>query len=256
MNNYTDIFFIIIFIVVIVILLLFGIIKLIDNRISKVSINIPQAKPKVILNVNETKEGFIVADAQDIHNYDEIKERTLKEKNNFNEEMMKNPTTNKIVDYDKYKEDDDFYIGLTYNSDYPKKFRKEKEAKKFILQHDFGWEPPVNYVGCSNSSIAERYKTGDKQLIPYKVACGHPNKITAENYYLTHYRAKSVPMDNHMVKGFNYDLYATYPTPQQTKNMRILSQNTKGLPLKETQVKNIPMAHNYAFHNTPAMMMP
>lgn len=256
MNNKTDIFFIILFVSITIIIIIFGIIKIIDNRISNISINIPQAKPKVILNVNKTKEGFIVADAQDIHNYDEIKEYTLKEKDNFNEQLLKDPPMSQVVDYDKYKEKDDFYIGLTYNADYPKKFRKDKEDKKFITQADFGWEPPINYVGCSNSSIAERYKTGDKQLMPYHVACGHPNKITAENYYKTHYRATSIPIDNHMVKGHNYDIYSFFPTPDQVKDMRILSQNTKGLPLKETETKNLPIGYNYAFHNTPAMAMP
>lgn len=203
-----------------------------------------------------TDEKFIVADANDIHNYDVIKDHTLQDENNFNEQLMKNPPLNYTVDYDKYKDDkDDFYIGLTYNADYPKKFRKEKDDKKFVSQADFGWEPPVNYVSCSNSSIVERYKTGEKRLMPYQPTCGHPNNLTAENYYKTHYWARSIPMDNNDIRGSNYDGFGSYPTPTQTKYMRILSQNTKGLPRNETQSKNLPIGYNYSFHNTPVMPM-
>ena len=93
--------------------------------------------------------------------------------------------------------------------------------------------------------------------MPNQIGCGHPNKLTAENYYKTHYKIPVIPIEDYKIKGFNYGDYSDYPTPYQVRQMRILSQNTKGLPADQAKNKNIPTGYNYAFHhNTPVLPMP
>ena len=136
------------------------------------------------------------------------------------------------------------------------RYQKGRLEKAYITAADFGWDSPPQAVSCSNSSIAQKYKSGNKTLLPYQIGCGHPNKLTAENYYKTHYKMQVVPIEDYHVRGANYMDYNTYPTPYQTRNMWILSKNTKGLPPEQTKYPNIPTGYNYAFHNTPAMPMP
>jgi len=61
-------------------------------------------------------------------------------------------------------------------------------------------------------------------------------------------------LEDDEVKGANYLEYEKWPRPQKS-NVRILSQNTKGLPPSEMIYKNIPVGANYAF-NTPVLPMP
>lgn len=127
--------------------------------------------------------------------------------------------------------------------------------RDYITKTDFGWDQQFPVVSCSNSSINERLQTGEKQLLPSRIACNKPNKLTAENYYKTHFMAMPIPLTDYGTKGHNYDAYSQYIHPTKL-NHRILSQNTKTLPDSELKVQNIPVGFNYAFHNTPALQMP
>lgn len=176
-------------------------------------------------------EPFIVADAQDIHNYDKLREETKKLPDNFNEDTIKNPPPDKVIDYN-YPDD-------------------KKDKKAYITEVDFGQDKPYPVVSCSNSSITNSMTSGPMNLLPSKIECSLPNKLTAENYYKTHYNARSIPMDDYHVRGANYMEYSDTPNPYA--NTRILSQNTKGLIPSATAYKNIPTGSNYAFYNTPAM---
>lgn len=201
-------------------------------------------------------EGFIVHDAQDFHHYDENKEKTSKKPDNYDKEKMKNPEKDCIIDYDKeFVKEDDFQIRVT-NHDPPQKYEKGKLDKSYVCSGDFGWQAPNQYVSCANASIAEQYKGGKKMIIPNQISCGHPNKLTAENYYKTFYKRFAIPIEDYKIRGYNYQDFLDYPTPYQVRTMRILSTNTKGLPPEATKYKNIPVGYNYTFHNTPAMAMP
>jgi hypothetical protein len=260
MHSKTDIFFIILLIVVISII--------------------------IGLNISKKKEQFTVSDAQEGYKYKEIKEEILEEPDSFinlpdkvsdennnaviqnndqivitnttNTDTNTNINTNTNTDINKPKfEEKKPDLTIMVTDDPPlEKYRKARLEKAYITAGDFGWDGPPLAVSCANSSIAEQYKSGNKKLLPNQVGCGHPNKLTAENYYKTHYKMQIVPIEDYVVRGANYLEYADYPTPYQTRNMRILSQNTKGLPVEQTKFKNIPIAYNYAFHNTPAMPMP
>jgi hypothetical protein len=179
-------------------------------------------------------EPFIVSDAQDIHNYDIFREETKKMPDNFNDDTIKDPPANKVVDY---------------SSPEP----KNKNAYKTDI--NFGQDNPYPVVSCSNSSIINSLKTGPMQLLPDQIECSKPNKLTAENYYKSLYNPRSIVMDNNMVKGANYMDYTNTVAPEKL-NTRILSQNTKGLIPSQTAYRNIPTGSNYAFYNTPAMGMP
>lgn len=131
--------------------------------------------------------------------------------------------------------------------------------RDYITKDDFGWggegDQDFPVVSCSNSSINEKFQTGEKQLLPSRIACNKPNKLTAENYYKTHFMALPVPLTDYGTKGYNYDQFSQYTHPTRLNN-RILSQNTKTLPKSELKIQNIPVGFNYAFHNTPALQMP
>ena len=198
------------------------------NDIPKFEINkvVPE-KPKFI-------EDFIVADAQDFHNYPELRADVEKMPNNFNEADFKNPPPNKIVDYN------------TNNTN--------KNTTAFITKVDFGEDLPYPVVSCSNSSINNRNATGPIQLFPSQISCESPNKLTAENYYKIHH-ANAIPLEDKFVKGSNYMDFGDLSNPYEI-DKRILSQNTKGLPPGETQYRNVPSGYNYAFYNTPVLPMP
>ncbi len=62
---------------------------------------------------------------------------------------------------------------------------------------------------------------------------------------------KPAYLEDPNVRGYNYNEYSDFATP--TQHIRIISQNTKGLPPNQMIYKNIPTGYNYAFHQTPAM---
>lgn len=200
-------------------------------------------------------EKFTVSDAQEVNQYKELKDELFKESDNFNDTSV---CTNDIPvpDIPKYANKKPEKSIMVSDDPPIETYRKGRLEKAYITALDFGWDPPKHYVSCANSSIANQYKTGNKSLLPNQVSCGNPNKLTAENYYKTHYRMQVVPIEDYHVRGANYMDYVSFPTPYQTRYMRILSQNTKGLPPDQTKYKNIPIGANYAFHNTPAMPMP
>jgi len=198
---------------------------------------------------NLLKEHFIVADAQDFHNYEKLKADTLKLSDNFDKNTLTNPDKSKIIEPEKQIQDNSI-ISVPNDT---KKVDVQKNEKSFITASDFGWEKPWPIVACANSSITNRYRTGPKRLLPYQIACGYANKITAENYYKTHFLAEAVSMNDMVVKGANYDQYNSFTHPALiTQNSRILSQNTKGIYEPNAKYKNIPTGSNYAFHNIPA----
>lgn len=255
-----------------------------------------------INNNSDNKESFIVADAQDFHNYDKLRDEVLKVPDNFNKSRIIDPPKSQGVDYEESKQekdnpnisinenktevtkeenkclkprdsydnsicntcipdtcrrkgdkDDNFTMMVVHGE--PKPVPIKKHPRNYICASDYGWESPFPTVSCSNSSIDSRFKTGPKQIIPGHIACGSPDCLTAENYYRTHFEAPIARLEDYRVRGWNYMDFSSNPHPTKA-NIRILSQNTKGLPPKETQYRNIPSGWNYAFHNTPAMNLP
>ena len=233
------------------VILIFTIIIL-ANKIDK---KIDTKIDKLIEDKVKKTEQFIVADAQDFHNYDKLRAEAVKKEDNFAKSDLDNPPPNKIVDYDQeIDKDKDFSMMVVHGN--PQIKRKEENKKAYVTDVDFGWEAPVQHVACANSSIAEKWRYGDKSLLPFQIGCNQPNKLTAENYYKTHYKAQIIPIEDYNVRGSNYLDYTSFMTPYQVRGYRILSENTKGLPPAETKIKNIPVAFNYSYHNTPAMSMP
>lgn len=219
------------------------------------SINLLASQYLIRYNINKVKtENFIVADAQDFQNYNKLKKEVLEMPDDFNEDTLTNPPNDRVVDYDKDPQKDEQYSMMIVHGKPPIKVKRDDKA--FISSADFGFDPPKQYVGCANSSIAEQYKQGKKSLLPFDISCNKPNKITAENYYKTHYKKQIAPLEDYAVRGYNYLTYDNTVNPNLFNSLRILSQNTKGLPPEETKNKNIPLGWNYAFHNTPAMRMP
>lgn len=234
-------------------LLLFVVITLIFIKFKNNNKEHMEAQIKNILKPNNIKEDFIVSDAQDIQNYQKLKDEVLKEPDNYNKENIINPGEKDKVDVNNKKEDN--YTIQIVNGEPKSNAGKLQFEKSFITATDFGWDNPFPVVGCANSSIDSRFKSGPKRLLPRDISCGFPNKLTAENYYKTHYMAEIAKLEDTHVRGANYMEYSEYVHPTMS-NIRILSQNTKGLPPKEMKYKNIPVGFGYGFHNTPAQPMP
>lgn len=53
------------------------------------------------------------------------------------------------------------------------------------------------------------------------------------------------------LKGYNYNDFTNFASPNS--HIRILSQNTKGLPPDQMIYRNIPVPSNYAFLNTSSL---
>jgi len=211
-----------------------------------------------IFNIDK-KEKFIVSDAQEFNNYNEFKNKMLKEPDTFIKEDIENPESKNIVDPDTKKDDAlDYTIQMKYVDHInakPQKDIKEKDKKAYVTASDFGLEAPRQVVSCANSSISQKWRTGKNSILPYKIYCEGPNKIQADDYYKTHYKAQIIPIEDHLVRGHNYGDYSNWVSPYNME-IRILSQATKGINPKNNKYKNLPTAINYAFHNTPAMRMP
>jgi hypothetical protein len=237
MENF-DICMLVAFIIIIIITVYVIVTVKYNNKIDNKVKSILGESPKLFSNdpmaqLNDT-EPFIVSDAQDLLNYDTFRKITQEMPDNFDDTVIKDPATTQVVDYN-YPDDN-------------------KDKKAFVTDIDFGQDKPYPVVSCSNSSIINSLTTGPMKLLPGQIECSLPNKLTAENYYKTHYNARSIPMENQYVRGANYMQYSDTPSPYTTN--RILSQNTKGLIPSATAYKNIPTGSNYAFYNTPAMPMP
>lgn len=235
-----DIFFIILFIFAVSFTIGFSVINLIDKKISNVSINVPQCPPvKIIVDDNmkdkiiiDDREHFTVSDAQDVNNYPTLKEEALK--------------------YDPNNAPEIKVVSLPESNIY----EAPKQERNYTCNSDFGFRAPSQYVACSNASIADRFKYGSEPIIPNQIACGSPNKLTAENYWKT-FDPRMIPMDPMHVKGYNYAEFGEYPTPYEAGKMRILSTNTKGLPPEALKSKNIPVGVNSAMpQNGPIVSMP
>lgn len=191
----------------------------------------------------ENKEKFIVSDAQDIHNYNEIKEKLLKESDKFEDEKeLVGPEPEKPYEKMPIK-----IIDSNKNN-----INEEKDYNSYISAIDPGWDSKYPLVKCGNSSIQKRYTTGKEKLKPFSVSCSYPEEVNNYTFFNKFYNAPQIPLEDYTVRGANYNDYSdsVYPTKL---NVRILSHNTKGLPLKDTKYKNIPVGSNYAFQNTPAM---
>lgn len=174
----------------------------------------------LILYFSSRKETFIVADAEDIHNYADLKNRVERKKDNFFKDRLDDPPESCTVKYDT--------SGTNYMpccSDFTMRFPLEK---------------------CGNLSISQRYTTGPEDPRQYKVFCDNP----VRNFYQI-FKAIPGELDDWYVRGSNYLDYTDYTHPK--KNFKILSPNTKGLPYDQTIYRNIPEGSNFAFHNTPAM---
>ena len=295
-NHITDTFFIILLVIVVSIIIGLNIAKLVDNKINDVAINIPEIKvPKPIIKLqvskndknnfvvcsentdnNENKisnkEKFTVADANDFQNYNKIKNDTIKRYNNkdFKDQDVPENNNEKKKDKDNDKdrckiiEDEMGHPRIIYPSKPVE--RVQKDGKVYVTDYDFGFEAPPHYVSCANSSIAQKWKTGKKSLIPYQISCDKPNKFTAENYYKVKHKIPVIPIIDYHIRGANYMNYINKVSPYKI-DRRILSQTTKGISPAEQRKKIIPKGANYVDipraslpphypHNAPVRAMP
>jgi len=226
---------------------------------------------------NKKNEKFIVADAQDIHNYDNLREKVL-EKDNFFNSQLTDPDKETIIkyndniknilepsrgrkelldkhpyfrhSYDKYPYEKYSYnlnrLDKYFNNKYP--YDKYNEYYNLIKEDDrnFSENYDLQFVSnkCENDSINDKYKRKKSNFVVY-----NPDD---SNFKLSHYKRPnatfSTPMELTDIKGYNYMSYDSSIHPSRI-NKRILTINSKGLSDRE---KNIPNGQGYAFHDSPA----
>jgi hypothetical protein len=198
MNN-IDYYLVILFIFILGILAITNIIAIINK--------------KNIYNINNFKctkqEKVIVADANDINNYTKLIEETLKENNEFNDNIINIHNNDPILQI-KYQED------LTKITEQEKKLldKKKHENNKSTLYStsiEFNQPKIKEILNCENSSISKK---------------------------------EAIPIIDPVLKGYNYMDYTNYNSAYNT-DIYILSHTTKSLNEK----KNIPSAFNYSFQN-------
>jgi len=287
MNYKSDLFIIILLVVVISVIIGLNISKLIDNKINNVAINIPTIKvpnPTITLQVTKNdkdnfvvcskndqtrlqvktnakqlfpsldaehdKEHFTVADAHDFHNYERIRNDTIKRYNNKDfkdqEEYLENGSSDKMKNDSKDRCEimkDEIGHSRTI---YPGKpvIRVNENGGSYLTAYDFGFEARPHYTSCSNKSIAQKWKTGKKSLIPYQTSCNKPDKIAGKKYYKVHNKIQIAPMIDYHIRGHNYMNYINSITPYNI-DKRILSQTTKGISPVERRRINIPEGANH-----------
>lgn len=127
------------------------------------------------------------------------------------------------------------------------------EQTGYITSNDFGLQPSSYFVSCANSSINDKFVNNGIPIIANDIGCNKPNGLTAENYYKTFYRKQVVPIEDYKIKGYNYSDFNEFISPYRMSGLRILSNNTKGLPPDAMNNKHLPEGSNYAFPNTPSL---
>lgn len=193
----------------------------------------------IIVTIKDySTENFTVSDAQDIHNYEKLREMVLKYSDTFDDNLNLSNSNNS-------NNSNEILKNANIN-DYDKKNYTKYESKI-----DIGIGEPITNLQCSNSSIQKKYMTGNEKLKPFEISCPYEKGINNYTYFNKFYNAPIIPMEDYSVRGSNYYEYSSMSNPY--KNTRILSHNTKGLPLSEMKYKNVPTGYNYAFQNTPAM---
>lgn len=170
------------------------------------------------------RENFIVADAQDFHNYENLKEKTMKMRDDFDEDDIDRPDRHNTVKYD-----DDIATLQYVTKDEPCKNLKIKEQlKKEINKSDFGANYPTEFLACHNASVSQKFRSHGKNLLPNQISCQSPNKIQADEYYKINSDKMSVPLEDRYVRGYNYGDYSSAVEPTKI-DIRILSKTTQGL---------------------------
>jgi hypothetical protein len=239
---------IIMIIMFIIILATFGFFNLKNNLDNNDAVN---RKINEILN---KEEPFIVADAEDFHNYATIKAEQLKEPAKFEDEEQCEKKCNKRPKKPK-EECHDFSVKVVEDG-LPRRLPSPRPEKQFMCPNDFGWEPSFPMISCSNSALNHECRTIPKKVLPYDINCDCPNVFTGENYFKSQlYGGECVKLSDYNIRGANYPIYSDYVSPERS-NIRILSQNTKGLPKDQMKIKNIPTGYNYAFLNAPILPLP
>ena len=113
---------------------------------------------------------------------------------------------------------------------------------------------------CSNIqedfSIGFDLQKNENINIPYSIDNDNPvntkndiNTISSQKENIcdkTSKYQKIIPIEDVMIKGYNYMIYSNAVSPDKIDDIRFLSKTTKGL--NDDQKRNIPIGSNYAFN--------
>jgi len=212
--------------------------------------NDAKVRAQYILNGENSScpvERFTVADAQDFHNYAEIKRVAENVPNNFIEERLNDPLVQDRVNPDT----NGISMPIINMTGPATQVKINQDRLSYLTQSDYSTNPPFPIVSCANSSINSRFKTGPLKALPNQVMCGFPNRVNGENFYRTYFQTEPAPLEDVDTRGANYFYYSNFMHPMKI-SQRILSRNTKGLAPEINKYKNIPTGYNYAFHDSPS----
>lgn len=120
-----------------------------------------------------------------------------------------------------------------------------KEKEDFIVAdaQDINNYP---YLRQRVLEMSDNFDTEDEKIGTLPCPLPSPNCMLSGEISLP----KPAYLEDPCTRGANYNEYSNFASP--TAHIRILSQNTKGLPPDQMMYKNIPTASNFAFHNSPS----
>lgn len=196
-------------------------------------------------NINKN-EKFTVADANDFTTYNEQRIKSENAENEYADDSINNANEDDVINYNK---NNDYVIQTkTHNT---KVSTVIPQKKQYISSVDFGIEFPDQAVACGNTSINNKFVNKGITSLPFQIDCSKPNKFQASDYYRAKYTKQPIPLEDRLVRGYNYDIYSNYVSPYNI-DIRLMTVTTKG---SDGKLKPFPNPSNFAFHNTPAMRL-
>jgi len=256
-------FLFVILLIVMSVIIGLAIVNIIDRKISNVSINVPPIKvPDITLNISQDKNGKF--EMQHLHFNSNDTSNKEKEDDKIVEGFrqccnrdqyitgFKNPReklksiNRELVKRSRLKSNSEknIYMGEVPDKRIPQMDRKIRAVKR---NRDNG----ELMVQCQNPYIKQQYKSGKKKIRPNKVMCDQSGPIQPWEYY-EKFKYNIVPLEDYPVMGSNYQSYTNSVRPSEI-GRKILPRNSEKMYPLRSLLPAIPDAHNYAFHDSPAM---
>jgi len=110
----------------------------------------------------------------------------------------------------------------------------------FSIGYDLQNKENINMSNTVDTINIDNTKDEINKNLLQENTCNEPNKVIDEIKY-----QKIIPIENAMIKGYNYMVYSNAVSPDKIDDIRFLSKTTKGL--NDEQGRNIPIGSNYAF---------
>lgn len=284
MVSQLDVFFVLVFIIVVSTIIGLNIVNLIDKKLNRVEINVPKVqipKPEITVHILKEDDGSFKTCVNQKYEYEKKKPELVEVSNeNIKKEIegftnkLENP---KLVQEIELHENDDLKDLQSSNTkknldksnviEKPAETIAERTTK--IQKDDVYKHNPVfhsqeidsrgyclgnqcvdstkKYVKVSEN---QRPSSNFKPMTPFMVQAQVSEIKNISEYYKTYQPPKTYLVDPKM-RGSNYEEYTKYIKPHQV-DMKLVPGKLRGYKVGNYGTQNVPVAHNYVFHDSPA----